>query len=158
MPLHALLEGPTTTGIASGAPRAFRRLFGTRLSTLEREINQAAAQGFRVTAAMGGDVLLERSEDATVKHAYRLVAAGGLPTLVRDVRQAGREGYRVVPATTVLNAVVLERSSVRSAVFEYAFLDARVEPDRLMTAFEKNGFVVVSMSALPVPIVILEKG
>ena len=99
MPLHALLEGPTTTGIASDAPRAFRRLFGTRLSTLEREINQAAAQGFRVTAAMGGDVLLERSEDATVKHAYRLVAAGGLPTLVRDVRQAGREGYRVVPAT-----------------------------------------------------------
>ena len=73
-------------------------LAAERTRTMQHEIDQAAAQGFRVVAASLSDgdeavVMLERS---TAKYEYRLVAATRPLTLMREINDAAGEGYRLV--------------------------------------------------------------
>ena len=63
-----------------------------RTGTMQQEINDAAARGFRVVAASPSDgseaiVLLEQAED---KHQYLLVATTRTGTLQREITRCGR--------------------------------------------------------------------
>jgi hypothetical protein len=70
-----------------------------RTGTMQQEINEAAAKGFRVVAASRTEgteviVLLEQSTD---KYQYRLIATTRTGTLQREIGDAAADGYRVVP-------------------------------------------------------------
>jgi hypothetical protein len=83
-------------------------LAAQRTGTMQQEINDAAAKGFRVVAASRTDgaeviVLLEQSPD---KYQYRLIATTRTGTLQREIGEAAADGYRVVP-----RAVTTKRSS-----------------------------------------------
>jgi hypothetical protein len=83
-------------------------LAAQRTGTMQQEINDAAAKGFRVVAASRTEgteviVLLEQSTD---KYQYRLVATTKTGTLQREISEAADAGYRVVP-----RAVTTKRTS-----------------------------------------------
>jgi hypothetical protein len=79
-----------------------------RTGTMQDEINEAAAKGFRVVAASRTEgteviVLLEQTRD---KYQYKLIATTRTGTLQREIGDAASDGYRVVP-----RAVTTKRSS-----------------------------------------------
>jgi hypothetical protein len=79
-----------------------------RTGTMQQEINEAAAKGFRVIAASRTEgteviVLLEQTND---KYQYRLIATTRTGTLQREISDAAEAGYRVVP-----RAVTTKRTS-----------------------------------------------
>jgi hypothetical protein len=70
-----------------------------RTGTMQQEISEAAARGFRVVAASPKDssevvVLLEQTED---KYEYLLVATTRPGTLQREISDAAGAGYHIVP-------------------------------------------------------------
>jgi hypothetical protein len=90
----------TAASVAEGQEMADKYLLlaTQRTGTMQEEINQAAAKGFRVVAASRTEgteviVLLEQSMD---KYQYRLIATTRTGTLQREIDQAAADGYRVV--------------------------------------------------------------
>jgi hypothetical protein len=73
-------------------------LAASRTGTMQEEINQAAATGYRVLAASRTEgievvVVLERTSEA---YQYRLLATTKTGTLQRELDEASEAGYRVV--------------------------------------------------------------
>jgi len=88
---------------------AYRLLATSKTSTMERELQQAAEQGFTYRAqsvfstAFGGDevvCILERDGDAPPQvWQYKLVAASKTSTLEKEIRSAAVSGYEVLGLT-----------------------------------------------------------
>lgn len=83
----------------------FRLLATTKTSTMEKEMNAAAAEGFRFAGVMGGDTAAGGAETVAVfsrpagsaaqqGYEYRLLAARRTGTMQEELRQAGERGFR----------------------------------------------------------------
>lgn len=73
----------------------------TRTQTMQKEIGDAAARGYRVVSASrteGAEVIVAL-ERATESYQYRLLATTRTGTLERELNEAAEAGYRVVPRT-----------------------------------------------------------
>ena len=110
--------------------REFRIAVTGRTSTLEKEITQAAAEGFRVIAAGGFlTVLMEREPASTPPpEDYRVIAMRRVGTAERELQEAGAEGFRiaVVPDHSQEGVFVLHRTPATSERFTYQI--ARLKP------------------------------
>lgn len=81
----------------------YRVLATSRTSTMEKELNDAAAAGFRFTAVMGGEtafggnevvVVMMRSEGAEAsRYAYRLLATSRTSTMQKELQEAADAGF-----------------------------------------------------------------
>ncbi len=98
----------------------------SKTSTTEKEMNEAAADGFRFAGVMGGETSFGGSEVVTVMHrtpdaeagryAYRLLATSRTSTMQKELQAAGDAGYEY-KGQTVYNSlfggrevvVILER-------------------------------------------------
>lgn len=97
-----LLGGAVAPALAQNAPRVeYRVLATTKTSTLEKEMNDAAAAGFRYAAAMGGDTAVGGKEAVAVmsrlqggdQYQYTLLATNRTSTMQRELREAAELGY-----------------------------------------------------------------
>jgi hypothetical protein len=87
----------------------YRLLATARTGTMQRELQEAADNGFHYRAqtvfetAFGGDevvIILERDRDAAASHfEYRLFATSKTGTLEKELAQAGAAGFQVVGIT-----------------------------------------------------------
>jgi hypothetical protein len=89
----------SAASVAEAQDDRYLLLATERTSTMQQEINDAAARGFRVVAASPKEssevvVLLEQTKD---KYDYRLVATTRTATLQRELSDAAEAGYRIVP-------------------------------------------------------------
>lgn len=89
----------SAAAVAEAQDDRYLLLATERTSTMQREINDAAARGFRVVAASPKEssevvILLEQTKD---KYDYRLVATTRTGTLQREISEAAEAGYRIVP-------------------------------------------------------------
>lgn len=114
-----------------------RVLATSKTSTMEREMNAAAGEGFRFTALMGGEtsvggkeVVIVMSKDAAhmpaQNHVYKLLATQKTSTMEKELRQLGAEGYRYMGQTVFESAfggkevvVILERQPASAAAIDY---------------------------------------
>jgi hypothetical protein len=118
--LQAAMGGETANGgnevvvvmarRAGVKPRVSYKLLATsKTSTMEKELQAAADQGFEYRtqsvfkSAFGGDevvCVLERDADAPAGHStYRLLATTKTSTLEKELRQIGAAGYQVLGMT-----------------------------------------------------------
>jgi hypothetical protein len=114
----------------------YRVLATTKTSTMENELNQAAAAGFRFQAVMGGETALggnevvaiaSRSGDSTARYSYRLLATSKTSTLEDELQAAADAGFEYRGQTVFKSgfggqevACILERSNGEgSARWEY---------------------------------------
>lgn len=85
-------------------PVDYRVLATNKTSTMEKELNEAAAAGFRMEKAMGGNstwggsevvVVMSKSEQApaAARYAYKLLATNKTSTMQKELQDAGREGF-----------------------------------------------------------------
>jgi hypothetical protein len=131
--MYAVVEGadgPTSPGAAPAAAIRYRALSTLRASTLEKELNEAAAGGYRVKGGSFMNMLLEQSE-GSAKYSYRVLGAARGSTIREEIDAAARDGYRVLPSAIMANpsskaevVFVLERSNENPRAYKYAFVDA----------------------------------
>jgi hypothetical protein len=100
---------------AGTRPRvAYKLLATSKTSTMEKELQAAADQGFEYRAqsvfksAFGGDevvCILERDSDADTRRSrYRLLATTKTSTLEKEIAQAGAAGYEILGMTVAKTA------------------------------------------------------
>lgn len=93
----------------------YRILAASRTSTMEKELNEAAAAGYRFSKAMGGKtanggpevvvamVKEPRTEGQGVRR-YRLLATSRTSTLQKELQQSADEGYQYLEQTVFESA------------------------------------------------------
>ena len=151
------------------APLDYRLLATNRTSTMEEELNEAAAAGFRLETVMGGETAFGGEEAVVVmsrrpdqieagRYQYRLLATNRTSTMEDEIRTAGASGY-VYAGQTVFHsafggdevAVILERDRDAAEAFgswEYLLLAT----SRTSTMQEElqdagvDGFVLLGMT------------
>lgn len=120
-PVMILEAGPATP--SAPPERSYRILSTVKTSTLEQEINRAAAEGFRASASGVLTVIMDRQPGAAAGPVeYRVVATTRVSTASRELSTAGAEGFRlaVVPEASSEGVFVLERAPGHSGTWEYS--------------------------------------
>lgn len=80
-------------------PYSYQLLATNRTSTMEKELNQAAREGFRLmpqtTVEKGDEVLIimERDSKAIQRYEYKLLATNRTSTLQKELNEAARDGF-----------------------------------------------------------------
>lgn len=86
----------------------YRVLATSKTSTMEKEMNEAGAAGYRFVAVMGGEtaiggkevvVLLQKGGDVTGKYRYKLLATSRTSTMQKELNDAALDGYDYVGQT-----------------------------------------------------------
>jgi hypothetical protein len=125
--------------VSTGAPIEYRLLATNKTSTMEKEMNQAAAEGFRFDGAMGGDtagggaemvVIMSREQAAGgPRYDYKLLATNKTSTMQKELSAAGAAGFLYTGQTVYNSAfggrevvVILERLDGAKRAYEYRLL------------------------------------
>lgn len=131
-------------GLVSGAAAAdevveYRVLATNKTSTMQKELNEAAAAGFRFGAVMGGETAFGGAEVVVVmqkvpgaaRFEYRLLATNKTSTMQKELQQASDAGFAYVGQSVFKSmfggsevACILERdtTATESVRYEYQLL------------------------------------
>ena len=139
----SVLIGSSAVGAAQEGADAeydFLVLATNRTSTMQREMQEAAGQGYVFAGVMGGEtsfggnevvVVMKRVPDSSPRFEYRLLATSQTSTMQKEMQEAGNAGFsykgQTVFGTTFGGdeaVVILERDrgSVSAERFEYRLL------------------------------------
>jgi len=97
----ALFSSPLVTGAAAETVE-YRVLATNKTSTMQKEMSDAAAAGFRFGGTMGGEtafggnevvVVMTRIGKAAPRYEYRLLATSKTSTMQRELQEAGSGGF-----------------------------------------------------------------
>jgi hypothetical protein len=118
----------------------YKVLATSKTSTMQKEMQEAGAAGYRFVAVMGGEtamggnevvVLMEKRGTDTTKYEYRLLATNRTSTLQKELQEAADAGWQAVGQTVFQSmfggretAGILERNpeSPRGQRFEYKLI------------------------------------
>jgi hypothetical protein len=102
----ALLASSTAAAVAESVE--YRVLATNKTSTMEKEMQEAAAAGFRFAGTMGGEtafggnevaVVMTRIGKAAPRYEYRLLATTKTSTMQRELSDTGAQGFEFVGMT-----------------------------------------------------------
>jgi hypothetical protein len=106
----------------SDGPYAYKLLATSRTSTMQKELSQSAAQGFRIIprTLMGGKgeivLILEKPPGPFPSAEYRLLATKATGTLQKEMKQATEDGFEVVSVVSRNeHMVILEKTAPPAA-------------------------------------------
>jgi len=121
--LALLVASPSLSGAQDAT--VYRVLATNKTSTMQKEIQEAAAAGFRFVAVMGGEtsfggnevVVLMQKTPTVQRFEYRLLATNKTSTLQKELQEAGDAGFEFVGQTVFESlfggkevAAILERN------------------------------------------------
>src|SRR5262249_33152441 len=134
----------------SSQAREYRIVGTKKTSTFEKEIVQAAADGFRVLATGQMTGLLERQPGVKPPPLeYKLIAMMRAPTAERELNEAGVQGFRIafVPECTANEGMfVLSRTPDASERFDYKLEKIKEKTaNDILTRAEADGFYVAAL-------------
>lgn len=155
---------PATHASAQGPRYDYRLLATVRIGTMQKELDEAAAAGFRFMGFMKGDTLgggqtvcvLGRAEDASPgRYEYRLLATRKTSTMQKELDEAGAEGYSYRDQTIAGEVVVLlERDRHAPDIrYEYRLLATRrtATMEKELAAAGAAGFEFVGVTVAQTP-------
>lgn len=166
--LLTVFGGLNNAPVSTSAPIEYRLLASNKTSTMEKEMNQAAAEGFRFEGTMGGEtsgggneivVIMSRRPDAGgasgSRYDYKLLATKKTSTMQKELSDAGAAGFLYTGQTIYNSAfggrevvVILERSDSAKTAYEYKLLaTARTSTmQKEMNEVGRDGFVFCGMT------------
>jgi hypothetical protein len=127
----------------------YRIVATEKTSTLEKEIKQAADEGYRATVAGFMTVVMERASARPappVPVDYRVAAMTRVATAEGELQAAGAEGFRVlvVPESTSEGVFVLHRAPGTSDKFQYKIMRLKENTaGGLLKSAEADGYHVI---------------
>lgn len=100
---------------AADQPLEYRVLATSRISTMEKELNESPAAGYRFSKAMGGksanggqEIIVAMVKDSTPSdqgvRRYRLLATNKTSAMQREMQQSADEGYSYLGQTVYESA------------------------------------------------------
>jgi hypothetical protein len=146
--------------------KQYKVLATSKTSTMEKEMKEAAAAGFRFTTTMGGEtafggsevvVIMERGNDAQPRYDYRLLATSKTSTMQKELQLAADAGYEYI-GQTVFNSmfggrevvVLLERDrdAASRPRYEYRLIATSKTStlDKELRAAAELGYEVIGMT------------
>lgn len=144
-----------------------------KTSTMQKELDEASAHGFRIVSAASSCnqsemvLFLERVTKAPDTYKYKLLATTRTGTMEKELNQAAREGFRLLPRTItakegfITNEIVsvLEQEPKSSKRYEYRLLaTSRTSTlQKEVSQAEGDGFVLVGLVGRGENMVIMEK-
>ena len=152
----------------------YKLLATSKTSTMEKELNEAAGQGYRIlvgspTSGKEMAIFLERAEPSNEPYKYKLLATTRTGTMQKELNEAAEGGYRLLPRTMIAKAqailgsveivVVLERPPAAEKRYEYKLLATNLTStlQKEVTEAQAAGFVIVGMVSRGEHMVILER-
>jgi hypothetical protein len=145
----------------------------TRTSTMQDELDEAAAAGFRIltgspTSGNEMAIFLERVAVPPATYEYRLLATTRTSTMEEELNEAATAGFRLIPSTMISKSrafgpdeivVVMEREPDSGRRFEYRFLATSRTSTLQSEALEaeSDGFVLAGMVSRDEHMVIMER-
>lgn len=143
-----------------------------KTSTMQRELDEAAAEGFRVvfgspTSTTEMAVLMERVAEPSAPYNYRLLATTKISTMRKEVNEAAAEGYRLLPRTMISKdsfltmeiIMLVEKAPNSDSRYEYR-LYATTSEKKMRAEVEKaeaEGFRLAGMVSRGEHMVIMER-
>lgn len=130
-------DGYTAVAAQDGREAIEYRLLATnKTSTMEREMNQASAEGFRFEGTMGGEtagggneivvIMSRRDTSKNDRLQYKLLATSKTSTMQKELSEAGAQGFSYVGQSVYNSAfggreviVILERNDKVKTTYEY---------------------------------------
>jgi hypothetical protein len=136
-----------------------------RTATMQQEIDDAAARGFRVFGASpnDGDEVIILLEKSPAKYQYRLLAATRIGTLQREISEAAGNGYHIVPRAVARKGdellVLMEKGPGGPARSQYQVLstDRTGTLQKEITRASNDGFDLIAVAKAGEHIAILER-
>lgn len=143
-----------------------------KLSTMEKELDEAAAKGFRVlygapTQQFDMALFLKRNDANETPYNYKIMATIRLKTMEKELNEFAAQGYRLLPRTLVFKqgfltaemVMLMERAPNSGKAYEYKLVNAGKET-KLHTKIDASiadGFAPVTMITIGEHIVVMEK-
>jgi hypothetical protein len=138
-----------------------------RTVTMQKELDVAAKQGFRVVAGLPHDdevvLLLDRLPQGSAPYSYRLLATHRTSTMEKELNQAGRDGFRFMPRTTVEKGdevlLLMERDSQSTRRYEYKLLATNRTStlQKEINEASKDGFILRGTFSRDEVMVVMER-
>ncbi len=146
----------------------FLLLATSRTGTMQRELDEAAAAGYRIltgspTSGTEMAVILEKVVTPPNTYQYILLATSRTGTMQRELDEAASEGFRLLPATMMSSGseivMIMEKSPNSSRGYQYMLLATRMTStlQAEMAQAVENGYEVVGMVSRGEQILILER-
>jgi hypothetical protein len=158
---------------SDGENLQYKLLATTRTSTMQKEISETAAQGYRIIVGAptsGSEMALFLSRDGTVTDpfSYKLLATTRTGTMQKELNELADAGYRLIPSTMIAKkqfiggveiVVIMEKPPRVTKEYEYKLL-ATTRTSTLqkeVTEAKEAGFVIVGMVSRDEHMVVMER-
>ena len=151
----------------------YKLLATTRTSTMQKELDEAAAQGYRIlvgspTSSSEMALFLERVATAEDPYKYKLLATSRTGTMQKELNEVAHDGYRLLPRTMIAKGqllgdaeivMILERAPNSERRYEYKLLaTSRTSTlQKEVTEAQAAGFVIVGMVSRGEHMVVMER-
>lgn len=135
--LLCLINDPVAVATQNGRePIEYKLLATNKTSTMEKEMNQSAAEGFHFEGSMGGEtaaggneivvIMSRRPSSSSERLQYKLLATRKTSTMQKELAEAGAQGFLYVGQSIYDSAfggrevvVILERNDKVKTTYEY---------------------------------------
>jgi hypothetical protein len=144
-----------------------------RIQTMEKELDEVAAKGFRVmfggpTQAFDMALLLKRTpETVAAPYTYKILATSRIKTMQKELNELAGQGFRLLSRTIIFKQglftaellMIMEREPQSTKTYEYKLLTGSKETKLHKKVDEaiKQGFVPVTMITIGEHIIVVEK-
>ncbi len=151
----------------------YKLLATTRTSTMQKEISETAAQGYRIVVGAptsGSEMALFLSRDGTVAepYQYKLLATTRTGTMQKEMNEVADAGYRLVPSTMIAKkqfiggieiVMIMERPPKVRKEYDYKLLATTLTStlQKEVTEAKNTGYVVVGMVSRDEHMVVMER-
>ncbi len=158
---------------SESGPLQYKLLATTRTSTMQKEVNEAADQGYRIVVGAptsGSEMAMFLSRDATPTdpYKYKLLATTRTGTMQKELNELADQGYRLIPSTIIAKkqllggveiVLLMERPPKAVREFEYKLLatNRTSTMQKEVTEAKEAGFLVVGMISRDEHIVVMER-
>jgi hypothetical protein len=156
------------------ADEKYKLLATTKTSTMQKEVDQSAAQGYRIlvgSPTSGSEMALFLSRDGTVKepYKYKLLATTRTSTMQKELNESAEGGYRLIPSTVIAKpqlfggveiVMILERPPVVKKKYEYKLLATNLTSTLQKEVIQATeaGFAIIGMVSRGEHMVVMERG
>ncbi len=157
----------------SDADLQYKLLATTKTSTMQKELNETAAKGYRIlvgSPTSGSEMAIFLSREATAEspYQYKLLATTRTGTMQKELNALAADGYRLLPRTMIAKkqlvgpveiVAILEKPPVITKKYDYKLLATTLTGtlQKEVSAMETAGYVIIGMVSRDEHLVIMER-
>lgn len=144
-----------------------------KISTMEKELDEVSAKGFRVlysapTQQFDMALFLEKNDESVQNPAtYKILATTRIKTMRKELNEFAEKGFRFLSRTAIFKSglftaefvTIMEKLSQPKATYEYKLIQGRKETKvhKEIELAIKEGFKPITMIILGRHVVVMEK-